>query len=102
MKVQNRLKEILVEKQIEELKPSETLLARWNIDIRSWNKWINKKSNPPFELVPAIAEFLNVEINEIFPLDEHEKKMVADKYRLIKEQKKNRLNSQDKAVINQL
>ena len=82
MKVENRLKEILVEKQIEELKPSDTLLSRWNVDIRSWNKWINKKSNPPFELVPEIAEFLNVDIEDIYPASAESKKKLAERLNL--------------------
>lgn len=68
--VKNRIKEIMKNKNLADVRPSKTLLYKWGVDIHSWNKWVKNSKNPPFEAVPDIAKMLNCDINELFKVNE--------------------------------
>lgn len=68
----NQIKEILEEKGVSSLNPSKEVLKRMGIHIHSWNKWVNKKSDPEFSQVPEIARFLDCDVSDIFPKVEEE------------------------------
>lgn len=63
----NRIAEILKEKGIEEIIPSEDILNDMDIKIQTWNKMVANKKDPEFNQVPLIAKFLGVEIEDLFP-----------------------------------
>lgn len=64
----NQISEILKKKGFTDLKPSDEVLQSLGTpDIKKWNKWVNKKSDPELWQIPIIAEFLNCSIDQIIP-----------------------------------
>lgn len=63
----NRIAEILKEKGITEMIPSDEILRELDIRFQSWNKFVSKKKDPNFFQIPIIAKFLGVEIKDLFP-----------------------------------
>jgi transcriptional regulator with XRE-family HTH domain len=63
----NRIAEILREKGVEEIVPSEEILNQMEVKVQTWNKFVANKKDPEFHQVPIIARFLNVEIEDLFP-----------------------------------
>lgn len=61
----NRIKEIFTEKGAYYMRPSDETLTRLNVTIHTWNKWVNKKSDPELWQVEIIADMLGVSISEI-------------------------------------
>lgn len=63
----NRIGEILKEKGINEITPSDDILSEMGIKIHTWNKIVTNKKDPQFFQAPIIAKMLNVEIEDLFP-----------------------------------
>lgn len=63
----NQIKEVIISKGINYLRPNDDFLKHLGIKVHKWNKWINKKSDPEFHHVPDIANFLKCEISDLFP-----------------------------------
>lgn len=64
----NRIAEVMNQKGYDDLKPSDRILEKLGIpDLKKWNKWVNKKSDPELRQLNIIAEFLNCEINDLVP-----------------------------------
>jgi len=64
----NKIREILKSKGWESLKPSEETLRKMGLpDLKKWNKWVNKKSDPELWQVPVIAQFLHSSTEQIIP-----------------------------------
>lgn len=61
----NRIKEVLEEKGIIGLRPSNKQLVEMGTTIHTWNKWINKKLDPELRQLEPLAEFLGCSINEL-------------------------------------
>lgn len=66
----NRIREILQEKGIEELKPTLQQLNKMNTTLTMWNKWIENKRNPEFDQLILVADFLDCTVQDIFPSKE--------------------------------
>lgn len=66
----NRIGEILRERGVEEITPSEERLKELGTTIHTWNKFVANKKDPKFDQVPIIAKFLGVTIEDLFPSTE--------------------------------
>jgi hypothetical protein len=63
----NRISAILKARGIEELAPEQKILDELDIKIHTWNKWVGNKKDPEMWQLPIIAQFLDVDITELFP-----------------------------------
>jgi DNA-binding Xre family transcriptional regulator len=54
----NSLLNYLQEKDIQSLRPSGDLLSKLDIKIHTWNKWMERKSDPELWQLVEIARFL--------------------------------------------
>ena len=64
----NRIKEILMENgwdKFQDPHPSEQVLDAWKVNIKTWNKWVQKEKDPSLEQLPQIAEFLECEVVDL-------------------------------------
>lgn len=77
----NRIGEILNQRGIGEMIPSEQILDQLQIKMQTWNKWVNKKKDPEMWQLPIIARFLDCEIIDLFPSPED--KSIRSKHGLI-------------------
>lgn len=77
----NRIAEILKEKGVEEIVPSEEILGQMDVKVQTWNKFVANKKDPEFHQVPVIAKFLNVEIEDLFP--SHQVDVLRNKHGLM-------------------
>jgi transcriptional regulator with XRE-family HTH domain len=77
----NRIGQILREKGIGEIVPSEEVLNELGIKMQTWNKFAGNRKDPDFHQIPLIAKFLGVEIEDLFVKDQAEN--VTSKHRLI-------------------
>lgn len=64
----NRIGEILNQRGIGEMIPSDEILGELQVKMQTWNKWVHKKKNPEMWQLPIIARFLDVDITELFPI----------------------------------
>jgi ASC-1-like (ASCH) protein len=71
----NRIAEILKEKGIENILPSEIILNEMDIKMQTWNKFVGNKKDPEFTQIPIIARFLSVDIEKLFPAAEKENRL---------------------------
>lgn len=58
----NRIKQVLQTKGIDELRPSKSLLEKLDIQVNSWNKFVENKKDPALWQLEIIAEFLDCPI----------------------------------------
>lgn len=65
----NRISQIIKEKGIEELRPSQQILDRLGIKIRTWNAWVDNEKDPELVQLPVIAEFLNCTVADLIHQD---------------------------------
>lgn len=65
--VVNKISELLASRGLQNVIPEDKTLESLSISIKSWNKWVGKKSDPDMWQIIPIAEFLNCELHEIFP-----------------------------------
>lgn len=66
----NRVKEVLKERGLDEIRPSEMKLKELNTSRHSWTKWINKKLDPELSQLQPLAEFLGCSIQELIEVKE--------------------------------
>ena len=66
----NRLKEVLRERGLDEIRPSEQKLKELKTSRHSWTRWINKKLDPELSQLQPLAEFLGCSIQEIIEVKE--------------------------------
>lgn len=66
----NRLKEILGERGLDKIRPSDDKLNELSTTIHTWNKWINKKLDPELSQLQPLAEFLGCSIQELIEVKE--------------------------------
>jgi transcriptional regulator with XRE-family HTH domain len=69
----NRIKEILEEKGIREIKLTDDMLQRLGITDKMWTKWINGSNDPNLNQLPLVAALLDTDIYNIIPM--HEEKI---------------------------
>lgn len=74
----NRIGQILREKGIGEIIPSEEVLTEMGIKMQTWNKFAGNRKDPDFNQIPLIAKFLGVEISELFPEPNRDFKQVRE------------------------
>jgi transcriptional regulator with XRE-family HTH domain len=70
----NRIKEVIKTKGLdgfEGLRPSEEVLKRIGVNIKTWNKWVDNKKDPALDQLPAIAEFLKCEVEDLIEKKPH-------------------------------
>lgn len=63
----NQIGEILKQRGIEDITPGIHILERLQIKLHTWNKWVHNKKDPEMWQIPILAEFLDCEIEELFP-----------------------------------
>lgn len=68
----NRISEVLANRGIVSVRPTEDQLNEMGITLHTWNKWVRKKSDPGLNHLEDIANFLECSINELI-----ERKSVA-------------------------
>jgi DNA-binding Xre family transcriptional regulator len=61
----NRIKQVLATKGIDELRPSKDLLEKLEIQVNSWNKFVQGKKDPELWQLKIIAEFLDCPIADL-------------------------------------
>lgn len=64
----NRIKEVIKTKGLqgfETLRPSDEVLSRIGVNIKTWNKWVENKKDPELSQLPLIAEFLNCKVTDL-------------------------------------
>lgn len=61
----NRIKQVLQTKGIDELRPSKDLLDKLDIQINSWNKFVENKKDPELWQLAIIADFLDCPIADL-------------------------------------
>ena len=61
----NKISEVLEEKGIGNIRPTDAQLEAMGITIHIWNKWYRKTADPEIQHLPAIADFLNCTIDEL-------------------------------------
>lgn len=66
----NRIKEILEEKGIKEIKLTSSMLSKLGITDKMWTKWINKSNDPNLNQLPIVAEILDTDIYNIILMEE--------------------------------
>lgn len=69
----NRIKNVLKKNQMEEMKPSSDFLDSLNVGIKTWNKWVDGRTDPELWQLPHIAELLNCDICELIKEPKHER-----------------------------
>ncbi len=67
MSAMNRINAILTKRGIEDMTPNQALLVELDIKLHTWNKWVHNKKDPEMWQLPIIANFLDVEITDLFP-----------------------------------
>lgn len=61
----NRIAQIIKEKGIEEIRPSQAVLEKLGVKIHTWNKWVENKIDPELVQLPVIADFLNCTVADL-------------------------------------
>jgi transcriptional regulator with XRE-family HTH domain len=61
----NRIKKVIEQKGISELRPSPEILDRMGVSVKTWNKWIEGKTDPELWQLEIVAEFLGCEMAEL-------------------------------------
>lgn len=69
----NRIKKIMIQKQIEELRPSDDFLETLGVKINTWTKWVENRQDPELWQLPLIAEFLNCDVCDLIETNVHAK-----------------------------
>lgn len=71
----NQIKNVLKNKGIEDLRPTDEVLDRMDVTIHTWNKWLNGKKDPNLEQLEVIAEFIGCEVSKLIARN-HERESV--------------------------
>jgi hypothetical protein len=61
----NRIKQVLQTKGIDELRPTKALLEKLDIQVNSWNKFVENKKDPELWQLAIIAGFLECPIADL-------------------------------------
>lgn len=61
----NRIAKIIAQRGFSDARPSEEVLNRIGVNIKTWNKWVENKKDPSLDQLPAIAEFLKCEVSDL-------------------------------------
>ncbi|MCG8307305.1 MAG: helix-turn-helix transcriptional regulator [Cytophagales bacterium] len=61
----NRIKEIMQQRGMEWVRPSDQKLKEMNATYSMWNMWVNKKADPQLYQLQYIANFLGCSIDEL-------------------------------------
>lgn len=64
----NRIRTILNQRGIEELRPTKEMLDKLGIKYPTWNLWMSNDKDPNMSHAPLIAKILNVEVTELFDM----------------------------------
>ena len=67
----NRIKKIMSQKQIEELRPSDDFLETLGVKINTWTKWVENRQDPELWQLPLIAEFINCHVCDLIETNVH-------------------------------
>jgi len=61
----NRIAKIIAQNGFSGIRPTDEVLNRIGVNIKTWNKWVDNKKDPSLDQLPAIAEFLKCEVSDL-------------------------------------
>jgi transcriptional regulator with XRE-family HTH domain len=61
----NRIKEVLQQKGIRDLRPTDQVLDQLGVKIHTWIKWVDGSKDPELVQLPIIAELLECEVSDL-------------------------------------
>lgn len=61
----NRIAKIIAQKGFSTLRPTEEVLQKIGVNIKTWNKWVENKKDPELDQLPEIADFLGCEVTDL-------------------------------------
>nr|WP_287937771.1 helix-turn-helix transcriptional regulator [Algoriphagus sp.] len=67
----NRIAKIIAQSGFSGVRPTEEVLKRIGVNIKTWNKWVDNKKDPALDQLPAIAEFLKCEVEDLIEKKPH-------------------------------
>lgn len=67
----NRIAKIIAQNGFSDIRPTEEVLNRIGVNIKTWNKWVDNKKDPALDQLPAIAEFLKCEVEDLIEKKPH-------------------------------
>ncbi len=66
----NRIEEVLKNKGLADVRPTDKQLKDMGISIHTWNKWYRKNGDPALSQLEDIAIFLECSIDELIERQE--------------------------------
>ena len=61
----NRISKIIKKKGFSEFRPTDEVLSKIGVNIKTWNKWVQNKKDPELNQLQSIADFLECQPSDL-------------------------------------